>query len=272
MFLDSHAHITCDPLFQEIEGVLVRAEREEVDAIINICTDKTTLERGIDLAEKCKWVYNAGATTPHDVEKEGALHFPHFEKAAREGKLVAIGETGLDYHYELSPKRVQQEFLVRYFTLALECRLPVVIHCRDAFADLFSIATEEFPKGKAVLHCFTGSLEEAERGVERGWLISFSGIITFKKSEELRQVMREIPLDHILIETDAPYLAPQSKRGKTNEPSFIRETAQTIANVKGVPLAEVAKITQNNARNFFLLDLQPFLDGLREKLRHASGL
>jgi len=253
MFLDTHAHLTCDPVFEQLDAILKRARNEKVDAIINICTDKMTLERGIELAERCQWIYNVGATTPHDVEKEGGLYFPLFEKAALEGKLVAIGETGLDYYYAHSPQKLQQEFLARYFSLALKCRLPVVIHCRDAFKDLFEIAEKEFPKGKAVLHCFTGTLEEAEKGVEKGWLISFSGIVTFKKSEALRGVIKEIPLNHIVIETDTPYLAPQSCRGKPNEPSFIRETAQTIANVKGISLEEVAKITQKNARDFFQL-------------------
>jgi len=253
MFLDSHAHLTCDPVFKDLDGILARAQKEDVDTIINICTDKTTLERGLELAKTCKWVHNSGATTPHDVEKEGDLYFHLFEKAARKGKLVAIGETGLDYYYEHSPKKLQQEFLVRYFSLAFECNLPVVIHCRDAFADLFTCAEKDFPKGKAVLHCFTGTLEEAKKGVDKGWLISFSGIITFKKSDALRHIVKEIPLNHILIETDTPYLAPQSKRGKSNEPSFIRETAQTIANVKGISIEEVAEITRKNAREFFRL-------------------
>jgi TatD DNase family protein len=253
MFLDSHAHLTCDPVFEDLDGVLVRAQKEGVDTIINVCTDKTTLKRGLDMAKTCKWVHHTGATTPHDVEKEGDLYFPLFENAAREGKLVAIGETGLDYYYEHSPKKVQQEFLARYFSLALECNLPVVIHCRDAFADLFSTAEKNFSKGKAVLHCFTGNLKEAEKGIDKGWLISFSGIITFKKSDELRRVVKEIPLSRILIETDTPYLAPQSKRGKSNEPSFIRETAQTIANVKGISIEEVAEVTRKNAMECFQL-------------------
>ena len=253
MFLDSHAHLTCDPVFKDLDGILMRAQKEGVDTIINVCTDKTTLKRGFDLAETYKWVYHIGATTPHDVEKEGDLNFYLFEKAAHEGKLVAIGETGLDYYYEHSSKILQQEFLYRYFALSLACNLPVVMHCRNAFADLFAFAEKYFSTGKGVLHCFTGTLEEAKKGIDKGWLISFSGIITFKKSIELRRIVKEIPLDHILIETDTPYLAPQSKRGKSNEPSFIREIAQTIANVKGIFLEEVAEVTRKNARELFQL-------------------
>ncbi len=253
MFTDSHAHLTCDPVFDELEGILKRAKEKKVDRIFNICTDKISLERGLELTKKEKWIHNIGATTPHDVEKEGGLYFPLFEMAAKQGQLVAIGETGLDYHYEHSPKELQKTFLSRYFSLAEECLLPVVIHCRDAFDDLYMIAEESFPKGQAVLHCFTGTMKEAEVALERDWMISFSGIITFKRSEILREVVKETPLNHILIETDTPYLAPQSMRGKTNEPSFIDETAQTIANVKGIPLDEVAEITSKNAQRFFNL-------------------
>ena len=255
MYTDSHAHLTCDPVFGELEGVLKRAKEKNVNKIFNICTDKISLERGLELANKEKWIHNVGATTPHNVEKEGGLYFPLFEGAAKQGKLVAIGEAGLDYHYEHSPKELQKTFLARYFDLAAECLLPVVIHCRDAFDDLYAIAQERFPKGKVVVHCFTGTMKDAEMALERGWMISFSGIVTFKRSESLREVAKEVPLNHILIETDTPYLAPQSMRGKMNEPSFIHETAQMIANVKGIPLDEVAAITSKNAESFFNLDL-----------------
>lgn len=253
MFTDSHAHLTCDPVYEQLEELLKRAKEQNVQQIINICIDKLSLERGLALAEKEKWIHNVGATTPHDVEKEGGLYYPLFETAAKQGKLVSIGETGLDYHYEHSPKELQQTFLKKYFHLAEECLLPVVIHCRDAFDDLYSIASECFPKGKAVLHCFTGTMKEAEVALERGWMISFSGIVTFKRSEALREIAKEVPLDQMFIETDTPYLAPQSKRGKMNEPSFIPETAQTIANIKGIPLEEVAKMTSKNVEKFFNL-------------------
>lgn len=254
MFTDSHAHLTCDPAFDQLDELLKRAKESKVNRIINICIDKLSLERGFVLAEQETWIHNVGATTPHDVEKEGALYFPLFEMAAKQGRLVAIGETGLDYYYEHSPKELQQTFLKKYFSLAEECLLPVVIHCRDAFDDLYAIASECFSKGRAVLHCFNGTMQEAEVALERGWMVSFSGIVTFKRSEALREVAKEIPLNQLLIETDTPYLAPQTKRGKMNEPSFILETAQMIAKLKGIPFEEVGKITSNNAVKFFNLD------------------
>ena len=253
MFIDAHAHLTCDGVFEEIEPMLTRAKEAKVGKVINICTDKLTLERGIALAEKHSNVFNVGATTPHDVEKEGELYFSDFEKAAKGGKLVAIGETGLDYFYEHSNRELQQDFFKRYLALANACNLPVVIHCRDAFDDLFKIA-DEHCRTPLMLHCFTGTLKEANQGVDRGWLISISGIATFKKSQELRDVIKELPLDHLVVETDTPYLAPQSRRGKQNEPSFVVEIAETIATVKNLTLQEVATITTGNATRFFHCD------------------
>lgn len=255
MFFDTHAHITDDSIYGNLPEILERAKKEGVHRIVNICTDKMTLERGLKLADEQNWVYNSGATTPHDVEKEGEKYFPLFEEAAIAKKLVAIGETGLDYHYEHSSREVQQIFLRRYMKLALSCNLPLVIHCRDAFEDLFSIADSDYRKangwGPAVLHCFTGTMGEAEDVIKRGWYISFSGIITFKKSQPLRDVAKEMPINHILIETDAPYLAPESKRGKKNEPSFIRETAKKLALIKEMSEEEIGTITSANAFSFF---------------------
>lgn len=251
MFLDSHAHLTCDPIFEDLEGVLERAQKQSVGKIVNVCTDEKTFKRSLDLIKKYRWIYQIGAVHPNDVEREGEFCFSIFERAAHKGLLAAVGETGLDYHYSYSSKKKQQEFLIRNFLLARECQLPVVIHCRNAFEDLFPLAAKEFLDGKVVLHCFSGSLEEARKGLDRGWLISFSGIITFKKSDNLRDVAKIVPLDQMMIETDSPYLAPQSRRGKTNEPSFIREIAQMIADIKGVPIEEIAEATQTNAKKFF---------------------
>jgi TatD DNase family protein len=259
MYIDSHAHITSDALFPDVEGCLARARDYRVEAIVNICTNAITLERGIALAKRYPWVHNAAATTPHDVEKEGEQLFPLMEKAAREGALVAVGETGLDYHYTHSPRELQQEFLRRYLRLALSCRLPVVIHCREAFSDFFKILDQEYMiEGKharchapGVLHCFTGTVAEAQQVVERGWFLSLSGIVTFKKSVELKEVAKSVPLEQLLIETDSPYLAPQSKRGKTNEPAYLPEIAAHIAELKGMSTEAVAMQTTLNAKRLF---------------------
>ncbi len=253
MFFDSHAHMTEERMFSDCESYLERAKAAGVERIINICTDKQTLKLGLELSAKHDWISSVGATTPHDVEPLGEQDFDCFAKAAREKKLVAVGETGLDYHYEHSPKKLQQLFLERYVELAIETKLPLVFHCREAFDDLFSITNNLMGQGqsKAVLHCFTGTKEEAFKAIDRGWMISMSGIVTFKRSVDLQEVAKAIPLEHLLIETDAPYLAPQSNRGKRNEPSFIGETAQMIASLKGVSLEEVAKATSDNGKAIF---------------------
>ena len=250
-FFDSHAHLSSPEVLPHLSEILKRAAQAGVDQIINICTCKKTLEEG--LAHK---LLNAGATTPHDVEKEGEQYFPLFEKAAKDGLLVAIGETGLDYYYKELNRKVQQKFLVRYLHLAAELNLPVIFHCREAFTDLFSIVDQEYPKGApAILHCFTGTEEEAEGVFQRGWHLSLSGIVTFKKSESLLNVAKLAPIDQLLIETDTPYLAPQSKRGKQNEPAFVVETAASIAEVRGVSLASIAEKTYQNGNQLFRLNL-----------------
>jgi TatD DNase family protein len=255
MFIDTHAHITSPRLLEGCEEIISRAENASVSTIINICTDKLSLKHGIDLSEKYDNIFTAAATTPHDVEEDGESFFPSIIYEAQRGSLIAIGETGLDYHYMLSPKELQKEFFVRYLDLALEYDLPLIVHCRDAFDDAFSILDKDpsYAKLKGVFHCFTGTEEEAIEAVARGWYISFSGIITFKSSDTLRKVVQGVPLGKILIETDAPYLAPQSKRGKANEPAYLPEIAQTVANIKNMPLDKVAMALEENTNALFAL-------------------
>lgn len=258
-YVDSHAHLTSPEVFGEVDRILENAQACQLSAIVNICTDADTLIKGLALAKKYPWIHNAASTTPHDVEKEGEEVFPLVAYHARQGNLIAIGETGLDYFHHHSSVEMQKVFLRRYLQLALECHLPVIIHCREAFADFFAILDEEYQvNGKhapGVLHCFTGNMQEAEEVLKRGWYLSLSGIVTFKKSEALRRVAKEVPLDQLLIETDTPYLAPQSRRGKVkiNEPAFISETAQVIAAVKQLPVEMVIQATADNARKLFQL-------------------
>lgn len=252
---DSHAHLTSDEVFPTVDAVLERAQTAGVRKIVNICTDVATLERGIALAKKYPWVYNTASTTPHDVQTEGESFFPIVRHHALAGDLVAMGETGLDYHYTHSPHDIQRDFLRRYLHLALESSLPVVIHCREAFTDFFEILDREFVVDnklqKGVLHCFTGTVAEAEQVLHRNWFLSISGIATFKKSEILREVIRIAPLEQLLIETDTPFLAPQSHRGQQNEPAFLPETASLIAQIKGITPEVVATQTSSNAASLF---------------------
>ncbi|HSX03381.1 MAG TPA: TatD family hydrolase [Rhabdochlamydiaceae bacterium] len=250
MFIDTHAHLTSEQLLPQADELISHAQAVGVQKIVNICTDEASLSEGLKLQKRYPGIYNTAATTPHDVELEGESFFPIVRKAAEKKQLVALGETGLDYHYQHSPKALQQDFLSRYFELATETELPLIFHCREAFGDLFAMADAEY-KGGAVLHCFTGTLPEARSVLDRGWYLSFSGIITFKKSDQLREVVKFTPLDRIFIETDAPYLAPQSKRGKSNEPAYIVEIYEMIAALKETDLKTVAMQTLKNASAFF---------------------
>ncbi len=253
LFIDSHAHLTSPQVYHQVEELFQRAKSAGVIAIVNICTDRETLERGLVLSQKHKEIYCTAAIPPHDVEEDNNETFSFISKEAKSGYLVAVGETGLDYYYEKICKKKQITYLEKHLALASECLLPVVFHCRLAFHDLFAICDTHFSEKSAVLHCFTGTREDAKGVLERGWYISFSGIITFKKSTELRQIAKDVPLDRILIETDTPYLAPESKRGRQNEPSYLPEIAETIAKEKGITLQEVAYATSENARRVFSL-------------------
>lgn len=260
MYADSHAHLCDDRLYDDLPSVLDEASKQGLELIVNICTDEKTLERGKQVSKKYPFVVNAAATTPHDVETDGESFFPYVEKAAQEKSLVAIGETGLDYFYEHSAKSLQKEYLKRYFQLAKKSQLPVIIHCRDAFKDLFDIMDQVYTKEDSsyfpgVLHCYTGGLDEAQELVKRGWTISFSGIVTFKKSEILRQVAASLPLSHLVVETDAPYLAPQKYRGQRNEPAWVCETVSLIAQLRGVNPEVIAQAALENTCRLFNLSI-----------------
>lgn len=253
MLFDSHAHLGSDDFVADADAVLVRAKEAGLVHIANIATSDVSLARGLALAKTHSILFNVGATTPHDVTTRGEAHFPIFEKAALSGQLKAVGETGLDYHYEHSPRDLQKDYFKRYMDLALRANLPLVIHCRDAFDDFFSMIDTHYKSSRGVLHCFTGTVDEAKEVIKRGWMLSLSGIVTFKKSDALREVAAFVPLTQLLIETDSPYLAPQSKRGQRCEPAFVEEVARVIANVKKLDVSEIASATCANAKRFFAL-------------------
>lgn len=252
MLFDSHAHLSSPKVLPEFKAVIERGKNAGVKEVMNICTDPESLKAGLELAKQFTGIFNAGATTPHDVGSEGEMAFEFFERAAKEGSLDAIGETGLDYHYVHSDKKIQRDFLIRYLHLAASTHKAVIFHCREAFQDLFAITDGEYPRrARAILHCFTGTMQEAEEVCRRGWYLSLSGIVTFKKSEELRKVAAQVPPNRLLIETDTPYLAPQTQRGKPNEPAFLVETAKCIAELRGISLEQLASLTRQNAIDAF---------------------
>lgn len=256
--IDSHAHLSCDQVAIFAEEMIQRASLKGVSSIINICTDLPSLDQGLELQKRFPQIYNAAAIVPQDAHKEGLEpFFKKIKEATQQKELVAIGETGLDYFYGLETKQKQWEWLEKHLELALSENLPVVIHCRDAFDDFFSCIDRCFSSSqkKGVLHCFTGTQQDADKLIARGWMISLSGIVTFKKSVELQEIARNIPLENLLIETDTPYLAPQLHRGKMNEPSFIEETARFIASLKKVDPKAFCNATSQNAKKIFDLPL-----------------
>lgn len=246
--IDSHAHLTSSELYQEVDAIVDRAS--SLEHIVNICTDLDSLIKGIELKKRYPFIYNTCSTTPHDI-KAGVVC--REQLLPYKNDLVAIGETGLDYYYEHSPKEDQKRVFVEYLELAKEWNLPVVIHCREAFNDLYDLMDQYYQGQKAVLHCFTGTLDEAKEGIKRGYFVSMSGIVTFKKSVDLQRVAKWLPLESMLIETDSPYLAPLPYRGQRNEPAFIQATCQFLADLKGLSFDEVANKTAENTKKLFAL-------------------
>lgn len=247
--IDSHAHLTYDNS-SNIEKVITNATQSHVSQIINVCVDTTALLNGIEIAQKHPCIHNAAAISPQDAAKENKEFFSMIETYAKSKKLVAIGETGLDYYYHKKNKNQQINYLIKHIKLAKETSLPLIIHCRDAFNDLFEIIKPYLPF-KAVLHCFTGNEAEAKKVLESGWIISFSGIITFNNSMKLQEIAKRVPLEKLIIETDSPFLAPQKYRGQKNQPAFLIEVAKKLADLKNLELDKIIAQTSQNAKNFF---------------------
>jgi TatD DNase family protein len=250
-WVDSHAHLADKAFAGDRDAVVQSAVQQGVAATITVCTDSKTLQIGREITEHHPSIYLAASTTPHEACDPDPF-FEEVAQAATNGELVAVGETGLEYHHRCADHRIQRSLLQRYLSLAGQYDLPVILHCREAFADLFSVLDHN-PSARGVFHCFTGTLEEAKGVIARDWYLSLSGIVTFKKSEELRRVAGWIPLERLLVETDSPYLAPQSHRGQRNEPALLIETGAVIAEQKRLDVAEIAKATSENARSLFKL-------------------
>ena len=251
MLIDSHCHLD-DPQFDsDRDAAIERARAAGVAHIVAIGTGKgpPDLEAGIRLAETHEFISATAGIHPHDARKAGPDDFARLPELLRHPKVIAVGEIGLDYHYNFSPPEVQREVFVRQLAMAREARLPIVIHTREAWDDLLAILREHWdPSLRGIMHCFSGGPEEAGQSLDLGFYISFAGVVTFPKAHRVQAVAREVPLDRILVETDAPYLAPVPHRGKRNEPAFVVETARKIAELRGATLEEVAAASTANFR------------------------
>ena len=252
---DTHAHLNDNRLKGDITGAIERAASQGVDRIICVGFDIPSSRAAVDLASKYERVWAAVGVHPHDAKTLDDKALAEIETLARKPKVVAIGEIGLDFYRDLSPRPVQEKAFRSQLTLAKELDLPVVIHDREAGSDLLRvIEEEESPPAGGVMHCFSENLEFALRAIELGFYIGIAGPVTFAKSYALRDIVGAIPMDRLLVETDAPYLTPEPYRGrKNNEPAFVRLVAEKVAEVKGMDFGEVARITSANAARLFAI-------------------
>ena len=253
MLIDSHCHLDFPDLAVDLDGVLSRAKAAGVDRMITISTHVAKVAEYRAVAEAHDEVFFTVGTHPHYADQELDVTAEQLARLSDHPKCVGIGEAGLDVHYDKAPREAQAQGLRTHIAAARMTRLPLVIHARNADDLMGDILEEESGKGAfpAVLHCFSSGPELARRGLALGFYLSMSGILTFRASEELRQIAAAAPLDRLLVETDAPYLAPMPHRGKRNEPSYVRETAKVLADVKGVTLEEVAAATSRNCERLF---------------------
>lgn len=264
--VDSHCHLDFPDFADELGDVVARAETAGVKTMVSICTRVKKFRQILDIAERFSSVYCSVGTHPHNADEELDITVEQLIGYTSHPKVVAIGEAGLDYHYDKAPRPAQAQGFRNHIAAARETGLPLVIHARSADEDMIKILSEETKKGAfpAILHCFSSTRALAEAGVELGLMVSFSGILTFKNSNDIREIARDIPLDRLLVETDAPYLAPVPMRGKRNEPSFVTNTAKVLAEVKQLDENEIHQITTENFfRLFSKIPKPPHLASVR---------
>ena len=251
MLADSHAHIDDERFDADRDEVVARALAAGVSLIVNIGADMASSARSVALAEKYPGIYAAVGMHPHDSQDMKENDYRQLEQWANHPKVVAIGEIGLDYHYDLSPRPVQKEVFLRQLDLARKTGKPFIIHEREAHADMLDIIRHAALGLNGVFHCFSGSVETAREYLKMGFYISVAGPVTFPKSVKTKEVAKAVPLDRLLVETDSPYLTPQPFRGKRNEPAYVRLVAEEIANLRDISLAELAEVTTANVRKLF---------------------
>jgi TatD DNase family protein len=253
MLVDSHCHLDFPDFAEERAAIVARALAAGVGRMVTISTRVKRFQQIIEIAESFKEVFCSVGTHPHNAAEELDITTEDLVRLAEHPKVVAIGEAGLDYFYDKAPRDAQAQGLRTHIAAARKTGLPLVIHARNADDDMIAILRDETGKGAFpfILHCFSSGRRLAEVGVELGGYVSFSGILTFKNSAELRDIARDVPRDRLLVETDAPYLAPVPHRGQRNEPAYVTETARVLAETIGVNQDEIAQITTNNFFRLF---------------------
>jgi TatD DNase family protein len=253
MLVDSHCHLDFPDFDDDRDAILERARAAGVETIVTISTRVARFPALEAITARYPSVYCSVGTHPHNAAEEPDVTIEDLVRLSAGPKVVAIGEAGLDYHYDNAPRDAQERSFRRHIAAARETQLPLVIHAREADEDMAAILTEETGQGAfpAILHCFSSGRELARRGLDLGLYVSFSGIVTFKRSDELRAIARDVRLDRLLVETDAPYLAPVPHRGRRNEPAYVAETAKALAEVKGISPEALGAATTDNFYRIF---------------------
>jgi len=255
--VDSHAHLEFPQFDEDRAAMLERARSVGITTLLAIGsgTGPERLNEAIPFAEDHDWIYATVGIHPHEAELATEEHFAKLDELAKHPKVIGWGEMGLDYYYDHSPRDAQRQVFRRQLGQARAAKLPIIIHCRDAWADCLEIIERDWRSSGlgGVLHCFTGGLEDALRALDMGFMVSFAGNVTYPKMRGLRDVARELPLDRILTETDSPFLPPQPFRGKRNEPAHVVEVAKALATVRNLSGEEIAAATAQNFRRFFRL-------------------
>ena len=255
MYFDSHAHLD-DPRFeQDFAEILARMRENGVTGMMNIGCDLPSSERSVELAGRFDWVWAAVGSHPDDADHVDTARIERYRALCKHPRVKAVGEIGLDYHYEDVPREVQKRAFRLQLQLARELNLPVVVHEREAHGDAMEIL-DDFPDVTGVFHCYSGSAEMARELVRRGWYVGFTGVVTFKNARRAVETVEALPLDRILIETDCPYMAPEPYRGRRNDPSYVPLVAARIAGIKGISPEEAGRITRENAARLFRLELE----------------
>ncbi len=250
--VDTHCHLTFDDLGRDIDAVIARSRQAGVNGWITVGTDPQHNRKAIELAERFENMYAAIAIHPHDAKTVTADTLKELRELAQHNKVVAVGETGLDYHYKFSLHEEQRKVFAEHLKIAAELNLPVIVHCREAFDETMEILEQFRDAKKVVFHCFSGSGEQAKIVLDKGFYISFTGVVTFKNAEKTRRAAKVVPLDRLMVETDCPYMSPEPMRKqKINEPALMIHTARCLAELKGMGLAGFAGAVTATSRGFF---------------------
>jgi len=252
MLFDTHVHLNADQYEDDVDEVIVRAQEVGVETMVVVGFDEKTIKKAMNLVEMHDFLYAAVGWHPVDAIDLTEERLAWIEELAAHPKVVAIGETGLDYHWDKSPKEVQKDVFRKQIQLAKRVNLPIIIHDREAHQDIVDILKDEKAEDVGgIMHCFGGSLEIARECLNMNFYLSFGGPVTFKNAKRPKEVVKEVPLDRLLIETDAPFLAPHPFRGKRNEPAYVKLVAEQIAELREVDFEEIAKQTTVNAKRLF---------------------